>query len=364
MGSVEVLGQQAIAELDACWPCCARGRTARCQRGDHGMAEIPALLRSFESSGMPVRFESHGRACGLDPSVHLAAYRLVQESLTNAAKHADGARVRVVASWRPDSIDLEVANDLPERRAPLGGEPSGGYGLVGLRERVRLLGGTFTAGPRTTAGLSCARPCRQRGERCARSTTAAPRPTLTARRAVSIRVVLADDQALVRSGIEMLLDAEPDLEVVAALRRGPGGARRRRLRPDVAVLDVRMPVLDGVEATRQIVAARAQAVPPAVLVLTNFNLDAALYGALSAGAAGFLLKDAAPEELAHAVAVAAGKGWLDPDVTRSGDRAVLHPALGVAGTLGSSLDRSRTRGPRPPRAGPVERGDRRRALRR
>ena len=137
---------------------------------------------------------------------------------------------------------------------------------------------------------------------------------------MSIRIVLADDQALVRSGIEMLLDAEPDLEVVAAVSDGAQAVLAvAELHPDVAVLDVRMPVLDGVEATRQIVASRADtSLTPAVLVLTNFNLDAALYGALSAGASGFLLKDAAPDELAHAVrALAAGKGWLDPDVTQS-----------------------------------------------
>jgi DNA-binding NarL/FixJ family response regulator len=137
---------------------------------------------------------------------------------------------------------------------------------------------------------------------------------------MSIRVVLADDQAMVRSGIHMLLDAEGDLEVVAAVPDGAQAVRAvAELSPDVVVLDVRMPVLDGVEATRQIVTSRAPgSSTPAVLVLTNFNLDAALYAALNAGAAGFLLKDAAPTELAHAVrALAAGKGWLDPDVTQS-----------------------------------------------
>jgi len=137
---------------------------------------------------------------------------------------------------------------------------------------------------------------------------------------VSIRVVLADDQAMVRSGIEMLLDAEGDLEVVAAVPDGAQAVRAvAEFSPDVAVLDVRMPVLDGVEATRRIIASRADGEStPAVLVLTNFNLDAALYGALNAGAAGFLLKDAAPEDLAHAIrAIAGGKGWLDPDVTRA-----------------------------------------------
>ena len=177
MRAVEVLGQQAIAELRRLLAVLRAGEDREVSAAaDHGMAEIPALLRSFESSGMPVRFETHGRACGLDPSVHLAAYRLVQESLTNAAKHADGARVCVVASWRPDSIDLEVVNDLPERRAPLGEEPSGGYGLVGLGERVRLLGGTFTAGSQQDGRFVVHASLPTTGSDRARSTPAASAP--------------------------------------------------------------------------------------------------------------------------------------------------------------------------------------------
>lgn len=137
---------------------------------------------------------------------------------------------------------------------------------------------------------------------------------------MTIRVVLADDQALVRSGIAMLLNAEADVDVVAEVSSGEEAVRSvAALSPDVAVLDVRMPVIDGVEATQRIVAARSDGrLSPAVLMLTNFNLDAALYSALHAGASGFLLKDAAPTELVHAVrAVAEGRGWLDPQVTRA-----------------------------------------------
>jgi DNA-binding NarL/FixJ family response regulator len=152
---------------------------------------------------------------------------------------------------------------------------------------------------------------------------------------VTIRVVLADDQAMVRSGIELLLDAEQDVEVVAAVADGAEAVRAvAELLPDVAVLDVKMPIMDGVEATRQIIADRPETSPlPAVLVLTNFNLDAALYAALNAGAAGFILKDAAPTDLAHAVrALAAGKGWLDPDVTRSVIEQFSSRPLGLSPT--------------------------------
>ncbi len=149
MASVEVLGQQAIAELRRLLVVLRAGdERDRPAPAEHGVPEIPALLNSFASSGVPVLFESRGIERDLDPSVHLAAYRLVQESLTNAAKHAEGTPVQVLASWRPNAIDLEIANDLPEQRPALGGDLSGGYGLVGIRERVRLLGGTFAAGSR------------------------------------------------------------------------------------------------------------------------------------------------------------------------------------------------------------------------
>ena len=180
MKSVQVLGQQAIAELRRLLAVLRAGDDREMPpRADHGVAEIPELLRGFESSGVPVRFESHGRERELDPSVNLAAYRLVQESLTNALKHADGALVEVVATWRPDSIDLEVANAIPQPLAPVGGDVSGGYGLMGLNERVRLVGGTLTARPRNDgkfvvrASLPTAGAERMR----AASTTAAPGPT-------------------------------------------------------------------------------------------------------------------------------------------------------------------------------------------
>ena len=150
---------------------------------------------------------------------------------------------------------------------------------------------------------------------------------------MTIRIVLADDQPLVRSGIAMLLAVEADFDVVAEVGNGEDAVQAAAvLNPDVVVLDIRMPVVDGVEATRRIVSARSAATGcPAVLVLTTFNLDAALYASLHAGAAGFLLKDAAPEELVHAIrAVAAGRGWLDPTVTRSVIEQFASRPLGVA----------------------------------
>jgi len=132
---------------------------------------------------------------------------------------------------------------------------------------------------------------------------------------VTIRVVVADDQGMVRTGFSILLNAQPDIEVVGEAVNGQEAiARVAELRPDVILMDVRMPVLDGLQATRQIAAEDSA---PRVLVLTTFDLDDYVYEALRAGASGFLLKDASAGELAEAVrVVAAGDALLSPGVTR------------------------------------------------
>jgi DNA-binding NarL/FixJ family response regulator len=136
---------------------------------------------------------------------------------------------------------------------------------------------------------------------------------------VTTTVLVADDQAVVRGGITMLLQAEPDLEVVAEAGDGRQAIElTRAYAPDVVLMDVRMPVLDGVAATRALCADRPDAVdvPVAkVLMLTTFDDDEAVYGALLAGATGYLLKQAAPRDLIGAVrAIAGGDAWLDPAV--------------------------------------------------
>jgi DNA-binding NarL/FixJ family response regulator len=135
---------------------------------------------------------------------------------------------------------------------------------------------------------------------------------------MTIGVVIADDQALVRAGFRVLIDSAPDMAVLAEAADGTEAVTlTRQHQPDVVLMDMRMPTLDGVEATRQITGGDMDA-SPRVLVLTTFDIDEYVYAALQAGASGFLLKDTLPENLLDAVRiVAAGDSLLAPRVTRS-----------------------------------------------
>lgn len=131
-----------------------------------------------------------------------------------------------------------------------------------------------------------------------------------------IRVLLADDQAMVRAGFRLILAAESDIAVAGEAADGVEAvAAARRLRPDVTLMDIRMPRLDGIAATRRLLA--DDPAPTRVVVLTTFDIDSYVYDALRAGASGFLLKNAPPEDLVQAIrVVAAGAALLDPAVTR------------------------------------------------
>ncbi len=132
---------------------------------------------------------------------------------------------------------------------------------------------------------------------------------------MSVRVVIADDQAMVRAGFRSLLNEEPDIDVVAEAADGEQAVGAvQRFHPDVVLMDVRMPNVDGLEATRRIVAAGSST---RILILTTFDIDEYVYAGLRAGASGFLLKDATPEQLIAAIhVVAEGEAVLAPTVTR------------------------------------------------
>lgn len=147
-----------------------------------------------------------------------------------------------------------------------------------------------------------------------------------------IRVLICDDQALVRGGLRMMLDAQPDIEVVGEAADGRQGIdAAAQLRPDVVLMDIRMPRVDGIEATRQVLANASGDLR--VLVLTTFDEDEYVYAALRAGASGFLLKSAPPAELVRAVHVVhGGQALLAPEVTRRLIEDYLHrPRQSVTG---------------------------------
>ena len=133
-----------------------------------------------------------------------------------------------------------------------------------------------------------------------------------------IRVLVCDDQELVRTGYATIFSAQPDMQVVGEVANGLEAVEEaKRLRPEVVVMDIRMPLLDGIQATRRLAGPDA-ADPPKILVVTTFNVDAYVYDAFRAGASGFLLKDAPPAELVNGVrTVARGEALLAPTVTRA-----------------------------------------------
>jgi len=158
---------------------------------------------------------------------------------------------------------------------------------------------------------------------------------------MTLRILLADDHAMFRSGLRAVIDTQPDFACVAEVADGAAAvAETARLRPDVAILDVRMPKLDGLDATAEIMAG---GVGTRILVLTTFDTDEYVYRALAAGASGFLLKSLPPEELVTAIRVAArGDALVDPSVTRrlvARFAAGISPAVATPATPPPGLDR-------------------------
>ena len=158
---------------------------------------------------------------------------------------------------------------------------------------------------------------------------------------MTIRVLVADDQSMVRAGFRMLLADEPDIEVVAEAENGREAVEKTaRFNPDVILMDIRMPELDGLQATRRILAEDNSA---RILILTTFDLDEYVYEALSAGASGFVLKDDSPEQLLAAIrTVAAGDALLSPTVTKKVIKQFArHPRPAPPKALGELSERER-----------------------
>ena len=180
---------------------------------------------------------------------------------------------------------------------------------------------------------------------------------------MSIRVLIADDQPIVRTGLTMLLDAQPDIEVVGAAADGREAVRLAlQLRPDVGLFDIRMPLMDGIEATRRL-AGPDVTDPLPIVVITTFDLDEYVHGALKAGARGFLLKDAGPALLTQAIHAAAdGDALIAPSVTVRLLAAFAHSHSRDCPAADRTAHRTRGGGPRAGGPGPDQQRDRQRAV--
>ena len=292
---VEQAGRGALAEMRRLLSVMRRDGDGVEFAPQPGLDGLDSLVKEIGRAGLPVELHLDGERFPLPPGIDLSAYRIVQEGLTNALKHARASHAEVTVRYAPDEVGIEVRDD--------------GSGATPSTPRPR---------PRTDRHPRARQTLRRRDDRRhdkRRRVHAQHPPPTHPRPVMTIRVLIADDQSMVRAGFRMLLAGEQDMEVVAEASNGlEAVAKAARFDPTVILMDIRMPELDGLQATRRILATDNTA---RILILTTFGLDEYIYEALSAGASGFVLKDDPPEQLIEAVrTVAAGDALLSPAITK------------------------------------------------
>ena len=311
-GLIRSTARQALEELRGIIGVLRDGGSEEASRAPQpSLPDIARLVEDSRRAGMNVELDMQVEVPEAAPAaLGRDTYRIVREALTNVSKHAAGAAATVSVSGRPgDGLQVIVRNRLPPHPAAGVPLPGVGLGLAGLAERIAPVGRNALARTKPRRGL--------RGGRCAAlaGMTAAVSSSEN-RGGPPLRVLLVDDDPLVRAGLRVILSSADDLVVVGEAADGAQAvAVASADRPEVVLMDIRMPGVDGITATERICALPG---PPKVIVLTTFHLDEYVFGALRAGASGFLLKDTPPADIVHAVRlVAAGEAMLSPAVTRT-----------------------------------------------
>ena len=223
-------------------------------------------------------------------------------------RHAGARTVRLTLQHAPSRLLVRIRDDGPHHRSA---DTTSGHGIDGMRERARALSGRLTAAPHPEGGFEVCAELPHPGP--AMMSDVRPSHPMTE----PIRVLIADDEALVRGGFRVLIDTEPGMIVVGEAADGATAVDlTRKTHPDVVLMDIRMPVVDGLRATREI-AADPDLAGVHVLILTTFDHDEYVIEALGAGAAGFLIKNTEPGQLLHGIrVVAGGEALLSPGLTR------------------------------------------------
>jgi DNA-binding NarL/FixJ family response regulator len=291
--AVEDVGRQALGEMRRILGVLRqRDHAGELLEPQPGVDQIYRLIERAREQGQQVELTIAGQPGTLSAGVDLGIYRILEEALASLRSHPATA-MGIAMRFEEEDLELQLSTTYRGARD---------WPTDAMRQRVLFCGGELRSELHETDGARFDRASTSR-------TSGSPH--------VTIRVVIADDQQLIRAGFKMILSAEPDIEVVGEASTGSEAVDLTcELRPDVVLMDIRMPDVDGIEATRRILA-QGHNPPPSVLILTTFDLDEYVYEALRAGASGFLLKDApAPQLVAGIRTVGQGDALLAPSITR------------------------------------------------